>query len=44
MAHEGSTEGRHLFGPVSGRTEAEDVDDARALIARSMGYWPRDAA
>jgi len=38
MAHEGSTEGRHPFGPVPGSTDAEDVDDARALIARSMGY------
>jgi GNAT superfamily N-acetyltransferase len=23
---------------------AEDVDDVRALIARSMGHWPRDDA
>ena len=26
------------------RATAEDVDDARALITRSMGHWPRDAA
>jgi GNAT superfamily N-acetyltransferase len=26
------------------RAGAADVDDVRALIARSMAYWPRDAA